>query len=274
MRKFSALTAFAVVVGSFSAASAANASMKDYGPAPIWNGMYVGGHVGGVWNDSTAYSAMERHCYKNYKSLIIRSESTRGEQGSKQLECNEWHKMENVKYQEDDDDLSFIGGVQIGRNWQFGNRVLGLEGDVSFADGLDYLGSMRLRAGYARDNLLLYVTGGVAFAGFEKDEISISYPGYKGKKSGETHTLSGDDEQRIGAVIGAGAEYKLNSNMSIGVEGLYYAFSDTENEWNKSFGGHCWRTDQQITEDDDNDLFVVRGRLNYHFTDNRYEPLK
>jgi outer membrane immunogenic protein len=261
MRKLTALTAFAVVVGSLSAASAANASMKDYGPAPVWNGMYVGGHVGAVWNDSATYDAAQRYCRKEHHK------KSKGEAPA--IKCSDWTKMDNVTFEQNDDDVSLIGGVQIGRNWQFGNRVLGVEGDVSFADGLDYLASLRLRAGVAQDNLLLYVTGGVAFAGFDKDPVKFSHYGH-------THELSnGDgDEQRIGAVIGAGAEYKLRPNMSIGVEGLYYAFSDSNNEWGKSYYRKCWGTETLITEDDDNDLFVVRGRLNYHFTDDRYEPLK
>src|SRR5215207_7331741 len=85
----------------------------------------------------------------------------------------------------------FLGGVHAGYNWQMGALVLGVEGDVEFStyegdtDFLyestdpdiiasgnlsmesDWQASLRLRAGFAVDRLLVYATGGVAFADAE-----------------------------------------------------------------------------------------------------------
>ncbi len=73
-----------------------------------------------------------------------------------------------------------FGGVQAGINWQSGSFVIGLEGDVSFVDWsnqiesdadtdevvsseTDFVATLRGRAGFALDNLLLFGTAGLAF---------------------------------------------------------------------------------------------------------------
>ena len=47
-------------------------------------------------------------------------------------------------------DDGFVGGVQFGRNWQMGQIVYGIEGDISFsgADDIDWIGTVRGRLGY------------------------------------------------------------------------------------------------------------------------------
>ena len=114
------------------------------------------------------------------------------------------------------------------------------------------------------DNLLLYVTGGVAFAGF--DDSSVLMSGHHWKKP---LNFGGDSE--VGFVVGGGAEYKLASNWSVGVEGLFYAFGDSSDTIEKN---SYWKQ-TKIVHDDDNDLFVVRARVSYHFQDEADEaPLK
>ncbi len=176
---------------------------------------------------------------------------------------SDWKEVEHVKFQDDDDDVTFIGGVHLGYNWQSGDRVFGVEADASFGDGVDYLASLRARLGYAMDNLLLYVTAGVAFAGLDDFSV-VMYNDYF-KKSLD---FSGDSE--VGAVVGVGAEYKLSSNWSVGVEGLYYFFGDGDDS--KEWEAYC--KEYKLVHEDDNDLFVVRARLSYHFQDEYAEPLK
>ena len=79
------------------------------------------------------------------------------------------------------DTKGFVGGGTVGYNWQTGPLVLGVEGDISFADvkgsilttaapcsldgctaKLDWFGTGRLRAGYAMGDWMPYVTGGAA----------------------------------------------------------------------------------------------------------------
>lgn len=101
------------------------------------------------------------------------------------------------------DDAALIGGGHLGYNWQGpSNFVVGLEGDISFADDVDYFASIRGRLGYAFGPTLAYVTGGAAF--IELDD--------------------GFDD--TGWVAGLGVDHKIRDNISFGVEGLYYAFDD------------------------------------------------
>jgi outer membrane immunogenic protein len=83
------------------------------------------------------------------------------------------------------DPKGFVGGITYGSNWQFGRVVLGTDSDFSFTDikstqafagavgalpftanaeqKLKWLSTSRLRGGIlATDNMLLYVTGGLA----------------------------------------------------------------------------------------------------------------
>ena len=171
MRKLAVLSAVVAMVGGANTVSAADLSSKGVSykdtpyeapMAPIWGGLYVGGHVGGLWNDGGDTSKFKRlrkwwECYQSYKSDNTESQSCD--------KWTDWKEVEYVKFSDEDDDVTLIGGVHVGYNWQSGARVFGVEGDVSFGDGLDYLASLRARLGYAHDNLLLYVTAGVAFAG-------------------------------------------------------------------------------------------------------------
>src|SRR5262249_2159852 len=73
----------------------------------------------------------------------------------------------------------FIGGGQLGYNWQHGNFVFGLEGhgsglsgrarnDVAYAATTGAIGGLsrvRARCGLAVGDTMVYTTGGVAFGG-------------------------------------------------------------------------------------------------------------
>ncbi|MGB0084033.1 MAG: outer membrane beta-barrel protein [Rhodomicrobiaceae bacterium] len=246
MRKLAVFTAVAAFFCAAGGASAADLSMKDtpYEAAmtPIWGGLYVGGHLGGLWNDNGKTNG---YVWERCKE--------------------EWKKTKTLTFSDDRDDVTLIGGVHVGYNWQDGARVLGVEGDVSFGDGLDYLGSLRARLGYARDNFLLYATAGFALAGFDDAKIDTKLYGY----DFGTATFSGD--RKVGAVVGGGVEYMIRPNWSVGVEGLYYIFGDTSD----SLYGRFYCTKFKATHDDDNDLFVARARISYHFGGEEYEaPLK
>jgi len=92
----------------------------------------------------------------------------------------------------------FVVGGQVGYNWQFNQFVVGAEADASWADlgESDSLSSIRLRAGIPIDRLLVYGTGGVAFADFEDSSW----------------------------VAGAGVEYAITDKLSAGLEYLHYDF--------------------------------------------------
>lgn len=114
----------------------------------------------------------------------------------------------------DVDQDGFLGGALFGYNFQSGNIVFGIDSDLSAAliDGetfiaatlvdheLRSLTTTRFRIGYAFDNVLPYVTGGVAtsFAHFEGDN-----PGFNVSETDLT----------IGWTAGAGLEVGLTPNI-------------------------------------------------------------
>ncbi len=111
-----------------------------------------------------------------------------------------------------------IGGYG-GGNWQWGNYVIGLEGDVLYPwrdettggikveQGVN--GSLRARAGIALDRFLLYGTGGVAATDLQLTGGGVS-----------------DDQALWGWTAGAGVESKLTNNITARVEYRYTDYQD------------------------------------------------
>ena len=112
-----------------------------------------------------------------------------------------------------------IGGT-AGFNWQIGQVVLGIEGDVDWsgvsgttstlcpagcATRNDWLGTTRGRVGYAFDRFLPYLTGGLAFG-----DIRAVTPGF----AGATQT-------NLGWTLGAGVEVAIAGNWSAKAEYLH-----------------------------------------------------
>ncbi|MDE2380398.1 outer membrane protein [Bradyrhizobium sp.] len=115
----------------------------------------------------------------------------------------------------------FVGGVQAGYNFQNGPWVFGVEGDIQAAGADDtfapwkfsnpWFGTLRGRAGYALNNILLYGTAGLAF----------------GELRGQTFGLT-ESHTSVGWTVGAGAEVGITSNWSAKLEYLYYDLSTSQ----------------------------------------------
>ena len=102
-------------------------------------------------------------------------------------------------------DDGLIGGVQIGKNWQTGQMVYGVEADISFsgADDIDWLGTVRGRLGYLLSpSILAYGTAGLGIIDFENDGTEVEL------------------------VYGLGVEGKLTPTTAVRLE--YLGFSDTD----------------------------------------------
>ena len=75
-------------------------------------------------------------------------------------------------------DDGFVGGVQLGRNWQMGAMVYGIEGDLSLsgADSIDWLGTVRGRLGYLLNpSILLYGTAGLGLVDFDGGGVEAEF---------------------------------------------------------------------------------------------------
>ncbi len=124
-----------------------------------------------------------------------------------------------------------FGGAQVGANWQTGNWVLGAEAGLQLADivdsdkqsasgvevsskgAVDWFGSVRVRSGYAMDNLLIFGTAGLAVAGVDYKVHTVDDPS-------SSINLS-DNYTATGWTAGAGVEWGFSANSSARLEYLY-----------------------------------------------------
>ncbi|MGH6847532.1 MAG: outer membrane protein [Methylocella sp.] len=194
-------------VGAIAIAGSAFAADLPYrGPPPVylppppiftWGGLYVGGQIGYAWGsdpiDVVDITGASPEAFFNDKPNGV------------------------------------IGGAHVGYNLQIAQWVAGLEGTVdgssltgsrTSATGVtmsvrtETQGSIRARIGVAFDRVLIYGTGGVAFAGFDDN--------YSG--AGPTFFLNEKDSKtRTGWTVGGGLEYAVTNNWSIRAE---YRYSD------------------------------------------------
>jgi outer membrane immunogenic protein len=150
----------------------------------------------------------------------------------------------------------FVGGGQIGYNWQgVGSPlVLGIEADIQGADmessatvagitasgRVNAFGTVRARLGYAWDRFMLYGTGGWAYT---RSSISLAGPG---------GSIS-DSDWSSGYTLGGGLEWAAWDRWSVKLEYLYVNTQDVS------------LTLGPVTATGDYDFSVVRAGLNYRF---------
>jgi outer membrane immunogenic protein len=131
-----------------------------------------------------------------------------------------------------------LGGAHIGFNWQTGNIVLGIEGELGRLDvdadktlfrpfndqdfgavQFDWYATLTGRLGYSTDRALYYVKGGFAFARAEFTAADIDSSAiYAG-------SLVQSSELLRGWALGAGWEYAISRQLSLKVEYLYMDFA-------------------------------------------------
>src|SRR5262249_53370726 len=167
-----------------------------------------------------------------------------------------------------DFDLSgFIGGFDVGCDWQWGVWVFGVEGDWSATnksgqafgqfpfnpDNIHetqerWLATARARLGWTWwDKTMVYVTGGGAWAKVDNSSWRDTVPFIS---SFSTHQLSG-------WTVGAGAEYALGYGWSARGEYLYVDFGTSTSNGSGPFAGDV--TNFQLRD------HIFRAGLNYKF---------
>jgi outer membrane immunogenic protein len=111
------------------------------------------------------------------------------------------------------DTSGFVGGAQIGYNWQFSQIILGVEGDISSTDGedIDWLATLRGRLGYAWDRVMPYATAGLAIA-----EVDTPFSGSGGTETGWT--------------AGGGIEVAVSETISLRGEYLHFDVADIDGD--------------------------------------------
>ena len=207
MRNVSAIAAAAIFgLGAWQAASAADLPRSAppaaavYTPVSTWTGCYVGGNAGAGWGSGDI------------------STSAGTVSGSS-------------------DSARFVGGGQIGCDWQTGAWVFGIRNMLDWADAErsgtiggsgafsgysarlenDWLDLLTGRVGFAvQPNWLLYFQGGAAWR-----KNSLTVWDHTGVEAGST------SRTRTGWTIGVGSEYKFAPNWSVFVEYNHADFGTT-----------------------------------------------
>jgi outer membrane immunogenic protein len=186
----------------------------------------------------------------------------------------------------------WLGGFQLGYNWQAGHMMLGVEGDwqwsgqrdraclvgclpASDAGGplalndeqkVDWFATVRGRVGYTADHWLWYVTGGAAFARIESNHVFTDGPGLLNPQIPTTLATSNASFNRGGVALGAGVETALAGNWTAKLEYLYVDFgsvTDTIATTIPGFGGGGLPA--TVTHTSDIRDHIIRAGLNYRF---------
>lgn len=166
-------------------------SLMSFSPptSANWSGLYLGGVTGYVWADGN------------------HDEIGGGSDGNFDLD-------------------GWTAGLRAGYDWQAGSFVYGVVTDLSLSDaedkgnaldnavdleriGIDYLGTIRARAGWSFGQSLVYATGGAAYAGLDLYD-------------------DGDDSTKgmWGWTVGGGFETFITEQQSFSIEYLYADFGD------------------------------------------------
>jgi outer membrane immunogenic protein len=231
-------------------ALAADLPARTYSKAPVmvspvydWSGFYIGANAGGAWENTQAnysYTSFPASAPPGFADVFgpggpfnvgggsavssaLAQGFIPGSLGKKHVGV-------------------FTAGGQVGYNAQFNQFVLGVEADLNWLNGdhkttgfvaspnvapltnvssqsagLQWLGTVRGRFGFAADRALFYVTGGLAYgeakassAAFVSDGINPDL--YAGSIS----------KVRTGYTVGGGLEYAITNNVTLKGEYLYY----------------------------------------------------
>lgn len=153
----------------------------------------------------------------------------------------------------------WLVGAQLGFNHQMDSFVLGIEGDIAWSGitgdsgtlsldtvitDIDWLGTIRGRAGFALDSVMIYATAGLTAAGM-------------------THSIDDDvdpdpsprSDTRFGWVAGVGAAVMVADNVSVQGDVLFHNFG----EGTYDFGGSAGPLTETTT------LTTVKLGVNVHF---------
>jgi outer membrane immunogenic protein len=193
-------TGLVALLGSASVGQAADMAVKAPPPPPMmaplftWTGFYIGGNLGAAWASRTVTDAFG-------------NDFTRSSDGR------------------------FMGGGQLGYNWQTGGFVFGVEGDidgiasnnntsaallirgagpfvVSAGDGR-WVATLAARFGWAIDHVLLYGKAGGGWIGNDNG-ITVTNLG-----TGTVFGSAGGNNSRGGWLLGGGVEWAVSNNWSI-----------------------------------------------------------
>jgi outer membrane immunogenic protein len=213
-------------------------------PEPLWKGFYIGLNAGGTWSNNNTINSSTWLLFQpagsadNYTAAILSGPKSSSSAGG------------------------FIGGGQIGYNWQARyagyNFITGVEADmqgIAASNGnqnrwnfnpnaglsaghpyalstnvqgnsnLSWLGTVRGRLGYiVMPTLVVYGTGGLAYGAYSSNtQLSQNWNDISGGGHNYfNYGASSSSTTMVGWTAGGGAEWMFMPNWSVKAEYLYY----------------------------------------------------
>ena len=244
--RFAALATVAVI-GFASVASAADMPAKaPIQRAPLttyynWSGCYIGLNAGGGWARTEFNNTVNTTAFGHL------------------------NPGEGFAYSYD----GFVGGGQVGCNYQVSQWVFGIEGsfdgssikgdasdlailnDDIFTTRIDSVATVTGRDGYAWNNVLLYAKGGYAGAHVQ---FSVSDTN---SALGSPVGSGSQTRWQSGWTVGGGLEYGLTPNWIIGVEYNYIDLGSANYEVGGTSGSYAFDVKPRIQS--------VLARVSYKF---------
>ena len=235
--------AFFASLGATNVALAADLPARApppvYVPPPFsWTGFYIGGNVGGAWRQG------------DFTDSVF-----------------------GVNFSNGNNNGVFIGGGQVGFNYQFSNIVWGVEGDFDWAANSNnsrtvvvpagtfsatsnnrWVSTLAARLGLAYDHWLFYVKGGGGWIG--NDNFTIT-----NVNTGASFTGS-NNNSNSGWLLGVGVEWAFAYNWSAKIEYDYLGLSS------RSFtvpAGSPILAGDTFTTGNNNNIQMVKFGINYRF---------
>lgn len=257
-----------------------------------WSGFYIGGNIGANWTDYGSTRFVDELDLQGLDNELDNATDTEFDPQTFSFP----NVSQNVDLGSKD---SLAGGGQVGAQYQFGHFVVGVEGDFeristtaweTFTDHrvipqvpfgneeadidftatrkveTNWTASARARLGYACGPLLIYATGGVAFADVNVwaiDTATVNLIGFSGALGEPTvgttdRNVARADEVQVGYTAGGGIEWAANHMLSIGIEGRH-----------SDYGSHTYRFSSNNTFESpgptrinlENDMVVVKFNL-------------
>ena len=214
-------------------------------PVSSWTGLYFGGHIGGAWVNETA----------TLTGVVGGAPTV------------------PTGFQVNGNRSGFLGGGQVGVNWQVSNLVLGVEGDFSWtgssasvtSPGTLIVGTSNTqnandhwyatatgRVGYALSDWLLYVKGGGAW-------LNVNYSGSVTSAAGVVTVFPGLTDTRSGWTVGVGVEHAFWNNWSWKIEYDYMDFGTKSYTFANAAGTSTNFINIDTT------VNVVKAGINYRF---------
>jgi outer membrane immunogenic protein len=290
----SSVALLGLTVGASAADLPRRAAPPVFTPVPVftWTGFYVGVNAGAAFRDSE--DEFNNTIFFPAGS-VVNSPGTAGT-----LTFNN-----TGFFNDEDEDVGFTGGGQVGFNYQIGTFVIGIEADLQY---IDLNNNDRNNGfGFGPTTYTFVGTPGLAFAppaanvvrtgglrgleyfGTVRGRLGVAFDramiyatgGFAYGGGGNDNNFCGGfagagfgfgcddgDDWRGGWTVGGGIEYAFTNNVSVKLEGLYVNLDQENNRNSASVFVPATNTlfvGNQGRGNDENDFFVIRAGVNFRF---------